>query len=764
MSDNESFDFVPTKQDGNVSDGSFEFQPPPQISATEAVNRGISSGFTLGYEPRLKALSQASGIGTSIRGPNNEYGYVSHGPIESLVGAGRIGLEKLAPETFGTSASEMYNKTLAEEKARQESAREQYPIATFASEVGGSMVNPLFKAIPAPEGVKTFLENAKSAALPSGVLGSIQGSAEGDTWQERGMNALKGLLGGSIVGGTMSGALGKIMPSVTPPPSTVPAKEIVSAAERLSSSGSPIQVPKIIASENEPLLSISSVARDLPFTGTPLKTASEKMAQQLETKIGELSQGETRNSAGVLAKQGLEDWINIHSRKIISDAYDAVDPLITNPSTQTLDATRKAAQKISDELKNQKLLVEDPAVKMLMNAITDPTGLDYSAIKGLRTRIGKMMDDPSDVFKDAAPSLKQLYGGLTEDLKNSIQNGGGKPALDAFETANNLNKDIANQRNILLKITGTDKNARSGDQIFDTLVKFAGSSGKTDIPKLLTAKQSLPEDAWGTIASGIVDHLSTNKSTNSFDPASFFRNYNKLSNDGKNILFGDSSSSLRQNLNDLASIGTRIDRMSTLSSSQGGGERKLLTAAELLAAAFHPVKTAIGLTGGRMFASAMSEPATAQSVNNWAKAYEVFASKPSSATANAFVQATQAMSTEAGGRHGMPSPDNILNTIIATSETAKLASYLHNAMTDMSPPENKQQDNSRAVFDNQSTGGRIERARGGKVTNSKKQMLVKRLMDLAEKAKKEVSKNTEPLLNAPDEAIVKALHVANQAI
>jgi len=55
-------------------------------------------------------------------------------------------------------------------------------------------------------------------------------------------------------------------------------------------------------------------------------------------------------------------------------------------------------------------------------------------------------------------------------------------------------------------------------------------------------------------------------------------------------------------------------------------------------------------------------------------------------------------------------------------------------------------------------------ARGGKVTNSKKQMLVKRLMDLAERAKKEVSKNTEPLLNAPDEAIVKALHVANQAI
>jgi hypothetical protein len=37
-------------------------------------------------------------------------------------------------------------------------------------------------------------------------------------------------------------------------------------------------------------------------------------------------------------------------------------------------------------------------------------------------------------------------------------------------------------------------------------------------------------------------------------------------------------------------------------------------------------------------------------------------------------------------------------------------------------------------------------------------------MTLAERAKKEVNTSTEPLLNVPDAAIVKALHVANQAI
>ena len=61
----------------------------------------------------------------------------------------------------------------------------------------------------------------------------------------------------------------------------------------------------------------------------------------------------------------------------------------------------------------------------------------------------------------------------------------------------------------------------------------------------------------------------------------------------------------------------------------------------------------------------------------------------------------------------------------------------------------------------QSTGGRIERKHGGKVGH---QHLVDRLMRLAERAKKEVNKGTEPLLNANDTAVAKALAVANKHI
>ena len=57
----------------------------------------------------------------------------------------------------------------------------------------------------------------------------------------------------------------------------------------------------------------------------------------------------------------------------------------------------------------------------------------------------------------------------------------------------------------------------------------------------------------------------------------------------------------------------------------------------------------------------------------------------------------------------------------------------------------------------------IQRATGGRVGDHHER-LVSRLMTLAERAKKDVNSTTEPLLNVPDATIVKALHVANEAI
>jgi hypothetical protein len=63
----------------------------------------------------------------------------------------------------------------------------------------------------------------------------------------------------------------------------------------------------------------------------------------------------------------------------------------------------------------------------------------------------------------------------------------------------------------------------------------------------------------------------------------------------------------------------------------------------------------------------------------------------------------------------------------------------------------------------QSTGGRIERREGGRVGIDHSGRAAS-LVRAAETAKKQESKTTEPLLQAPDERIVKALSIANEAI
>lgn len=762
MNEDDVIPFVPTSPEPKQGEGDvIPFKETPQIGLAEAIERGVTSGFFLNQAPQVAALAEASGLEPGFKMSTGERA-PSYNAIPIIIGAGRLGLEKLAPETFGDSAGKRYDERLASEKARQAAARQQYPGTSMASDIGGSLLNPISKIIPAPAAAKTFLQNAFAAAKPSAALGAVQGSGEGDTWSEKAINAAKGLIGGGVAGGVLSGTLGKFMPGARAPSGEPSPADIVSASERLSSRGAPLQVPKIVASNDELLSTLGSTAKELPFVGKPLTEAAEKTAGQIGTKVGELSGGQTRISAGETAKDALTNWIGPRSQKLVSDAYDKVDNLITTPALQPLDATRKVAQSVQDEMnKSQKILGEDPAVKYLMNAITDPAGLDYLGIKGLRTRIGKMLDDPSEIYKDASPSLRQLYKGLTEDLKAVVEKSGGPRALKEFEAANAFNAKIQSQREALLKITGTKESSKSGDQIFDTLLRQAGSSGATDIPKLALAQRSMTPQEWANVSRGVIENLSINKTTNAFDPASLFRQYGRLSDQGKDILFGPAkapSYSVRNALDDLSTVGKRLDRLNAIASSQGGGERKILTAAELFGIFFHPVKAIPAVLAGRAFSSAMAEPATAQSVARWAKAYEVLGSKPSSATARAFVRASQNAATEVGGRHGLPDKETILNAVIGGTELAKLVGKTHAYLTDFSAPKDAPEHggrNSDAVFDTgRSTGGRAGRATGGAVN----------LMALSKAAKKRVTQVTEPLLNESDDTVAHALAVAGKNI
>ena len=92
------------------------------------------------------------------------------------------------------------------------------------------------------------------------------------------------------------------------------------------------------------------------------------------------------------------------------------------------------------------------------------------------------------------------------------------------------------------------------------------------------------------------------------------------------------------------------------------------------------------------------------------------------------------------------------------------ARYEGGTWLDYVPNETKDYVRNVAARSAAATGGRIQRASGGRIDGGRHEALVNKLMKKAERAKSVSNKVTEPLLEVPDKAIVKALDMAQQAI
>jgi hypothetical protein len=107
-----------------------------------------------------------------------------------------------------------------------------------------------------------------------------------------------------------------------------------------------------------------------------------------------------------------------------------------------------------------------------------------------------------------------------------------------------------------------------------------------------------------------------------------------------------------------------------------------------------------------------------------------------------------------------PFTSNLPDTL--TEDQHQEVFSLKNPPTRMNIPHGGEEVETPSDITQRADGGRIMRASGGRADNHER--LVNRLMTMADKAKKITNKTTEPLLNSPDESIVKALAMAQQAI
>lgn len=437
----------------------------------------------------------------------------------------------------------------------------------------------------------------------------------------------------------------------------VPAKGITAKPEGLVAAEAAqrlgIDLPRAVTSESTAIHQSAKGLSNVPFASTPLRKASEAAIGQLDDAARGAQQAFGSGSvarAGSMAREDITNFATKTLKDAVTSKYNAVDDLITQNVVLPLTATQKIANNIAAKRTNMKASSPSRAVRLVQNALNDPQGLNYQGVKDLRTSIGELLDDPMRLSASGmdGSELKQIYGGLSDDLRNIVSRAGGDKAASAFDKANTFASKVAVEREALDRILGRQT---SDEGLFSKIQAMAGSNSRADMQNLLRAKNATSKETWDEIASAVLSDMGRDVKTGNFSPDRFLTSYGKMSQNGKMALFGNADHA--RALDDIAAISRRFNYMNQYANPSGTAQN-VLGPALAVSALSAPVSTISSLVGGRVTSSILAKPLPAEKLAKWARAYEEAALKPSVKTSSLLQARAKVLSLELADQLGAP--------------------------------------------------------------------------------------------------------------
>lgn len=461
------------------------------------------------------------------------------------------------------------------------------------------------------------------------------------------------------VGGitTPAAGTGKVL-AANAPRQVRPGMEVSAAAQRLE-----VPLPRAVTSDAGTVQQAGKVIANVPFAGQPLRKAAQESVDALGNAATRTQEGFGSGSvanAGGAAREGIQTYSKALSGKV-GQAYDSVDPLITQNVVTPLENTARIASEITAGRTNSRI-GPSRAVTLVKEALNTPEGLNYQGIKGLRTSIREMMDTPGLAPAETSQAeLKRIYSALSDDLRSSVNRAGGENASKAFESANQLAAKTAREQEGLQKVLGRDI---SDEALFDRVSAMAGSTSRADRISLARVKGAVGDDTWNEIASGVISKLGRAPDGN-FSPDRFVTGWGKLSPEGKTQLFGGKKE-LSSALDDIATVSSRFKQLNQYANPSGTGQTVLGGAigSGLIA---DPITTISSTIGARVLSSVLAKPTSARALAAYSKAYEKQATAPSKASQQAFINTSRAvaaiLANEAGNKGLAPQIFPVISTI-----------------------------------------------------------------------------------------------------
>jgi hypothetical protein len=427
------------------------------------------------------------------------------------------------------------------------------------------------------------------AANPTAQLVSAgTGSASAQTAAEAGFGP---------VGQTIAGVVGGLVPSA---PTLI--NSGVRAAVRGGEDGR-LQVQQAIqdfgkvgttptvgqATKSGVLQGTEAVLAKTPGAATVMRNAADRQAEQVSTgadaiadslsKIKDPAGAGRTIERGISGAGGFIDRFKAEAGQL----YDKVDQFLPPATPVPVSKTQQVLAQITSPTAGMRS-TSSQFIDSGLQKLKDNLGQDldwnqlagnnrtipYGGLKQLRTRVGEKLADLGDGVGDTSigrTNLKKLYGALTDDM--SVAANADPQAAQAWNRANTYYR--AGQARIDTLSRVIDKNG-GPEAVFN-----AATSGTKDGATTLRATmQSLKPDEQKVLASVMVRRLGKanpgqqNAAGDEFNLNTYLTNWNKLSPDARNALFGRFGSDFSRDMDGLASVAETARQASHVGANPSG--------------------------------------------------------------------------------------------------------------------------------------------------------------------------------------------------
>lgn len=205
-------------------------------------------------------------------------------------------------------------------------------------------------------------------------------------------------------------------------------------------------------------------------------------------------------------------------------------------------ATQAVVRDIAERAQSPavKGLLDAPEVRKIADAVGKPETLSFNDLRSMRTwvRQAQKNDRLRQTIGDA--DLQRLESSLTSDIYNNADRLASPRAAQELRRADKFY--AAGNERINRALSGFARTP-SGEGAFDRIIGAASNGGGADIAKLRGLQRSLHPNEWREVASGAIARMG--EGPDGFDLGKFVSNYDKLSKDGAETLFGGRNAALK---------------------------------------------------------------------------------------------------------------------------------------------------------------------------------------------------------------------------